>query len=71
MESSAVIKFDYSLKVNDNIITTGWTRHIFILEQTLKPTKPPKIFLDIIILNLIRFLFLIKQKINIIKIILN
>jgi len=48
METSAVVKFDYCLKINDEIITTGWTRHIFILEKTLKPTRPPKMFLDII-----------------------
>ncbi len=48
MESSAVLKFNYELKVGNDIITTGWTRHIFINAETLKPTRPPKFFLELI-----------------------
>ena len=50
MESSAVLKFNYKLTVGEEIITTGYTRHVFINMQINKPTRPPKLFMDKIVL---------------------
>lgn len=47
-ESPAVIKFEYLLSVENQIVTTGYTRHVFIKTDGNKPVKPPQFFLDIV-----------------------
>jgi acyl-CoA thioester hydrolase len=42
------IKFDYELYKDDNLITSGYTRHVFVKFENMKPIRPPKLFMDII-----------------------
>jgi len=45
---SAKVHIEYSIKRKDenDIIVTGFTTHMFIKEDTKKPTKPPQIYID-------------------------
>lgn len=47
----ALIKFEYSIYRENQLITTGFTSHIFVTSQGRKPVKPPRLFLDIISSN--------------------
>lgn len=42
------VHIDYEIRreVNDDLICTGFTTHVFIKEDTKHPTKPPKIYID-------------------------
>lgn len=48
LESAAKIKFNYVITVLDKVICEGYTRHVFVNAETMKPTRPPKFFTDII-----------------------
>ncbi|MFZ1289674.1 MAG: thioesterase family protein [Melioribacteraceae bacterium] len=45
---SAKVHIEYSVKRDkeDAILVTGFTTHMFIKEDTKKPTKPPQIYID-------------------------
>lgn len=47
-DNSIKLKFEYNIFVNDTTITTGYTRHVFVNKDNMKPVRPPKLFLDII-----------------------
>lgn len=38
------IKFNYKVFVNNNLITSGYTKHAFMNAETKRPVKPPEIF---------------------------
>lgn len=42
------IKFEYEIRLENDIITKGYTNHTFINSVSKKPIKPPKIFREII-----------------------
>jgi acyl-CoA thioester hydrolase len=46
--NSAKVYIEYSIKKEnaDEIIVTGFTSHMFIREETKRPTKPPQIYID-------------------------
>lgn len=46
------VKIDYELVVNEKVIATGYTVHSFINMITLKPARPPKEFIELVIQNL-------------------
>lgn len=45
---TAKVRIDYTVKREgeDRIIAEGYTEHLFIREETKRPTKPPKIYID-------------------------
>jgi len=45
---TAKVHIDYVIrrKTNSEVITTGFTDHIFIKADTKKPTRPPKIYIN-------------------------
>ncbi|GBD90538.1 1,4-dihydroxy-2-naphthoyl-CoA hydrolase [bacterium BMS3Abin04] len=45
---SAKVHIDYviSNEENNQLIATGYTDHLFIKENTKRPTKPPQIYID-------------------------
>ena len=45
---SAKIQFIYNIKCNEKLIAEGYTNHVFANAETMKPVRPPKIYLDII-----------------------
>ncbi len=46
---SSRIRIEYEITRNNNneILVTGYTLHTFLQKETLKPTRPPKKFLEI------------------------
>ncbi len=44
-----ILKFEYSIYRNDELITTGFTTHCFMSTKTMKPVRPPKVFVDSIV----------------------
>jgi acyl-CoA thioester hydrolase len=42
------VKIDYELFVGEKLIVRGYTVHSFIKLDVLKPTRPPKEFMDIV-----------------------
>jgi acyl-CoA thioester hydrolase len=42
------VKIDYELYVRDKLIVTGHTIHSFIKLDVLKPTRPPKEFMELV-----------------------
>jgi acyl-CoA thioester hydrolase len=44
---SVRVKINYELFVDEKLIVTGYTVHSFIKLDTLKPTRPPKDFLEL------------------------
>ncbi len=45
---SAKVHIDYvvSIEKDNKLVATGYTDHIFIKEDTKRPTKPPQIYID-------------------------
>ncbi|MCP5061916.1 MAG: acyl-CoA thioesterase [Ignavibacteriae bacterium] len=45
---SAKVRIDYNVtrKEDKALIATGFTEHMFMKEDTKRPTKPPKIYID-------------------------
>ena len=45
---SAKVRIDYNVtrKEDNALIATGFTEHMFMKEDTKRPTKPPKIYID-------------------------
>jgi len=45
---SAKVRIDYTVtrKEDQALIATGFTEHMFMKEDTKRPTKPPKIYID-------------------------
>lgn len=45
---TAKVHIEYTVrrKSNNEVITTGFTDHIFIREDNKKPTRPPKIYIN-------------------------
>lgn len=44
---SAKIQFIYNIRCNDKLIAEGYTNHVFAKADTMKPVRPPKMYLDI------------------------
>ena len=42
------IEYKITRKEDNALIVTGFTDHIFMREDTKKPTKPPKIYIDVL-----------------------
>ncbi|KAB2908320.1 MAG: acyl-CoA thioesterase [Ignavibacteriales bacterium] len=40
----ARLRIDYTIRVGDRVIATGYTQHAFISAETGKPTRSPEIF---------------------------
>lgn len=47
------VKIDYELYVGEKLIVTGYTIHSFIKLDILKPTRPPKEFIELVKKHLI------------------
>ncbi len=48
MDSPSRIKFNYFVTCNEKKIASGYTRHIFVNSENMKPVKPPKMFTKIV-----------------------
>lgn len=46
LEMSPIVQFDYIITKYSEKTASGYTRHIFMNAETMKPVKPPKIFRD-------------------------
>jgi acyl-CoA thioester hydrolase len=47
-DGSLVYKFESKVIREGILLCEGYTRHCFISQKTMKPTKPPKGFIDVI-----------------------
>ncbi len=47
-ERKATLKFDYNIYRGDTIITKGHTVHSFMNQETMRPVRPPKSFIDLL-----------------------
>ncbi len=47
-DGSPRLKFDYSISRNSELLCKGHTLHCFTSIETMRPVRPPKLFLDII-----------------------
>ena len=45
---SAKIQFIYIIRCNDLIIAEGYTNHVFANAETMKPVRPPKMYIELI-----------------------
>lgn len=41
-----IMKFEYKIFRGEELITTGFTSHCFMKIETMKPVRPPKVFID-------------------------
>lgn len=41
-------QFDYQIELASKVIATGYTKHVFVKKESMKPVRPPKFFLDLI-----------------------
>ncbi len=48
LQISPRVTFSYRILKGEDIITVGKTIHTFVNSQTLKPTRPPKFYIDAI-----------------------
>lgn len=46
--NSATLKFEYKIYCNERLIAEGYTRHVFVNSDNMKPVKPPYVFTSII-----------------------
>jgi acyl-CoA thioester hydrolase len=46
LEVTPTIRLDYMIKRGETEIASGYTTHAFVAAATMKPVRPPKIFLD-------------------------
>lgn len=46
--NTAVLQFNYKIECNNKLIAEGYTRHVFVNSQNMKPVKPPFVFTNII-----------------------
>lgn len=42
------LEIDYEIKRGDELLTTGTTRHAFVVPETMRPVKPPKAFMELL-----------------------
>jgi acyl-CoA thioester hydrolase len=47
-EKKATLKFDYNIYRGDTIISQGYTVHSFMNQETMRPVRPPKSFIDLL-----------------------
>lgn len=45
---SSTIRFEYIITCNENIIAEGFTKHSFMKKETMRPVRPPALFVDLI-----------------------
>ena len=45
---SAKIQFIYTISCNGVLIAEGYTNHVFANAETMKPVRPPKMYLELI-----------------------
>lgn len=45
---SAKIQFTYTITCRNELITTGYTNHIFANAETMKPVRPPQVFVELL-----------------------
>ena len=50
-DDSIVFRFEYIIRRNDEVICTGYTRHCFISQTSMKPVRPPKRFINVLMKN--------------------
>lgn len=43
-----ILKFEYKIFRNGELICEGHTSHCFMSKETMKPVRPPKVFIDAI-----------------------
>jgi len=43
---TATLQFNYSIFCNGNFIADGYTKHSFLKQETMKPVRPPKFFIE-------------------------
>ncbi len=48
LERKPTLKFEYNIFRSDTTIAKGHTEHIFMKADTMKPVKPPAMFMEII-----------------------
>lgn len=48
LEKKPTLKFEYNILRGDTTIAKGHTEHIFLKHDTMKPVKPPRIFMELI-----------------------
>jgi acyl-CoA thioester hydrolase len=46
--NTAVMKFNYKIECNNKLIAEGYTRHVFVNSENMKPVRPPYVFTNII-----------------------
>lgn len=47
-QSTPILKFEYEIKIKEKLITVGYTKHVFVRKDDMKPVRPPRFFLDLI-----------------------
>lgn len=47
-ENTIQFKFDYKIEYEGKEIANGYTKHVFVKKESMKPVRPPKFFIDII-----------------------
>lgn len=43
-----ILRFNYKITRNGELVSEGYTTHCFLNKETMKPVKPPQIFIDAI-----------------------
>jgi len=46
--NTAVMQFNYKIECNNKLIAEGYTRHVFVNSENMKPVRPPYVFTNII-----------------------
>lgn len=46
--NTAVLQFNYKIECNNKLIAEGYTRHVFVNSENMKPVRPPYVFTNII-----------------------
>ena len=47
-QNTLQIQFDYKIEFDNKLITSGYTRHVFVKKENMKPVRPPKFFTELI-----------------------
>ena len=46
-ENKPVIQINYNIDLKGKPIATGYTRHVFVKKGSMKPVRPPQLFIDL------------------------
>jgi acyl-CoA thioester hydrolase len=47
-DTKPILRFNYRIIRNGELVAEGYTTHCFLNKETMKPVKPPQIFIDAI-----------------------